>query len=383
MYVTDGNKNLPELPTYQENEAGMVGVTVKDRTVLFSQNANVKNSNLGITIRDNGYAEMQCLIADLEPGIWNITGGSGISMKVEAKEGEGVIVFKVAPGTYKLSKVTEGEITNQSFENRELEMYGDFILYNRQNSCYLRCEKPNKLIYGIPYVPADTFLKQANAKYEWDNAKGCAIATRGQNTTELYEGATSYTFKGNVNQLSAPIKMIDGTMYIPVLDFVVFFGYSITYDDIAKILSISITEPSKEITSVVDIENGVYNPITIKASGTDGNLPENTNDFSLDTRWSCEGSDCWIEYDLGAAYDIGTVYMAFHSGTKRQTYIDIEVSTDGINYTQIFTGASSGTSDQLEPFPANCKARYVKVRGHGTSIAGNYWNSIREIIVTK
>lgn len=381
MYVTDADGNLPELPMHQESMSGMVGVTVKDRTVLFAQNAKVKNSPLSITLRDNGFDTMQCLIADLEAGVWNITNGAGFSINAESKEGEGVIVFSAAPGTYTITKADGAQVTLQSFENRHTEMFGDFILYNRINGCYLRCEKPNKEIDGIAYVPAKTFFKQLGAGVVWDAAKGCAVATRGEHSIELYNGVTSYVLKGKEYKLSAPVKVFDGVMYVPALDFKAFLSCSMTYDKVAKILSLSVTDPSPEIIALVDVANDVYEPAVISASGNDGNIPENANDYSLTTRWSCEGTDTWIQYDLGEVCTIGSVMMAFHSGDKRQTYVDIEFSTDGVNYTKVYAGASSGTSTLLETFPASGSARYVRVRGHGNSI--NLWNSITELIVTK
>lgn len=383
MYVTDANGNLAELPMYQESMSGFVGVTVKDRTVLFAQDTNVKSSNIGLTIRNNGYSEVQCLIADLQPGMWNVSGENGLNINVEAKEGEGVVVFKAPPGTYRLIKSSETQITPLSFENRELEMYGDFIIYNKSNSCYLRCEKPNKLINGIPYVPARTFFKQGKASVEWNAELGCAIATKGKNSAMLYEGASSYEFKGKTVSLSSPIVVFDGVMYVPILDFKDFFGCEIAYDNVAKVLNVSIIEPSKEITDVVDIENDVLEPVSVKASGNDGNLPENAADYSLKSRWSCKGEDCWIEYDLGEICDIGSVLIAFHSGDKRKTYFDIELSEDGTNYNVVYKGESSGTTLAPESFKAEGRARYVRVRGHGTNITNNLWNSITEIIVTR
>ena len=383
MYVTDADGNLAELPMYQESMSGFVGVTVKDRTVLFAQDTNVKSSNIGLTIRDNGYNEVQCLIADLEPGIWNISGKNGLCINVEAKQGEGIIVFNASPGAYMLSKADSNEVSSQIFKNRELEMHGDFIIYNKPSSCYLRCEKPNKLIDGIPYVPAKTFFKMTKTSIEWNSELGCAVATRGQNSAMLYEGAQSFEFKGNTVNLSAPIVVIDGVMYVPILDFKVLVGSGISYDDVAKILNISIIEPSKEITDVVDIENDVLEPISIEASGDDGNIPENAADYSISSRWSCKGDNCWIEYDLGGVYDIGSVLMAFHSGNKRSTIIDIDVSDDRINYKRVYTGQSSGTTLGLEEFKVNTKGRFVKVTGHGTNLKDNLWNSITEFIVTK
>jgi hypothetical protein len=315
----------------------------------------------------------------MAPGVWNITNGAGFSINAESKEGEGVIVFNATPGTYTISKADGAEVTLQSFENRQTEMFGDFILYNRINGCYLRCEKPNKEIDGIAYVPAKTFFKQLGADVVWNATKGCAVATKGESVIELYNSATSYMLRDKEYKLSAPIKVFDGVMYVPAIDFKAFLSCSMTYDRVAKILSLAVTEPSPEITSVVDVVNEVYEPAVISASGNDGNIPENANDYSLSTRWSCEGKGSWLMYDLGETKDISSLYMAFYNGNKRKTYYDIEISVDGVNFTRVFSGESSGTTLEPEMLTIGKKARFIRFIGYGTN-TNSAWNSVTEMI---
>jgi hypothetical protein len=55
----------------------------------------------------------------------------------------------------------------------------------------------------------------------------------------------------------------------------------------------------------------------------------------------------------------------------------VQTSSTGTAWTARFTGVSSGTTTQSEPyaFPA-VAARYVRILGHGNS--QNAWNSITE-----
>src|SRR5437762_10977808 len=46
---------------------------------------------------------------------------------------------------------------------------------------------------------------------------------------------------------------------------------------------------------------------SVVVSANDGNLPQNTLDNSLATRWSAQGDGQWIRYDLGAIVDIDRV----------------------------------------------------------------------------
>ena len=65
----------------------------------------------------------------------------------------------------------------------------------------------------------------------------------------------------------------------------------------------------------------------------------------------------------------------------RKSYFDILVSDDDVNYKQVFSGESSGTTDGFEKFDINAPARFVKIVCHGNSISK--WNSIGEIFIMR
>jgi hypothetical protein len=115
----------------------------------------------------------------------------------------------------------------------------------------------------------------------------------------------------------------------------------------------------------------------VTASGDDGNVPANTLDGDLDTRWSDEGDGVWIRYDLGSARPVGAVGLAWHKGDTRQQDFRIQTSSDGTDWTTLFSGATSGTTLQSETHDLpDTSARYVRVVGYGNT--GNDWTSIAE-----
>jgi len=72
-------------------------------------------------------------------------------------------------------------------------------------------------------------------------------------------------------------------------------------------------------------------PISVVASTDDGsNVPSNTLDNSLATRWSARGDGQWIHYDLGTIVTMDHVDIAWYVGDTRSTYFDIEVSSDTV-----------------------------------------------------
>src|SRR5205814_332451 len=119
---------------------------------------------------------------------------------------------------------------------------------------------------------------------------------------------------------------------------------------------------------------------SVVASANDGNVPQNTLDKSLATRWSAQGDGQWIRYDLGALANIDHVDIAWYVGDTRISYFDIQVSLDTVTWTKVFSGQSSGQTLQLESyaFPTT-SGRYVRIVGHGNS--SSTWNSITEVAI--
>lgn len=108
-----------------------------------------------------------------------------------------------------------------------------------------------------------------------------------------------------------------------------------------------------------------------------GNVPENTLDGNLETRWSAEG-DQWIQYDLGEEKTITGVKVAWYLGDQRTTKFDVQVSRDAVTWETVYSGQSSGNTAELESVPMTEKtARYVRVYGHGNS--QSMWNSPTEV----
>jgi hypothetical protein len=114
------------------------------------------------------------------------------------------------------------------------------------------------------------------------------------------------------------------------------------------------------------------------ASNHDGNVPDNTRDDRLDTRWSNLGKGSWIDYDLGATKAISGAAIAWHAGNTRANHFTLMVSSDGVNYTQVYSGTSSGTTTVAETYTFAARtARRLRIYVHGNTL--NDWASIAEV----
>ncbi len=116
---------------------------------------------------------------------------------------------------------------------------------------------------------------------------------------------------------------------------------------------------------------------SVLASGHDGNVPANTLDDQLTTRWSNFGKGSWIDYDLGTSKSLSGVTIAWHNGNLRYSHFTVATSTDGYTYTTAYTGRSSGTTTAAETYGFTARtARRVRIIVNGNSL--NDWASIAE-----
>src|SRR5213075_273457 len=83
--------------------------------------------------------------------------------------------------------------------------------------------------------------------------------------------------------------------------------------------------------------------VSVAASADDGNVPANTLDKNLATRWSAQGDGQWILFDLGSRVTVGSAKIAWYQGDQRISKYDVQTSADGSSWTTVFSGASTGT----------------------------------------
>lgn len=143
----------------------------------------------------------------------------------------------------------------------------------------------------------------------------------------------------------------------------------------------SISYDVKLIPSYLPKQHYEVKGVTVSGEPQATNNRYNAYDGDLSTRWSAEGDHHWIAYDLGDAKDINSFYLATYSGNARKLYFDVEVSTDGKNYTKIYEGETGGQTEDYEKYPvSSVKARFVRLNCYGTT-AGK-WNSISEFVLS-
>ncbi|MFB6319419.1 glycoside hydrolase family 88 protein [Saccharicrinis sp. FJH54] len=193
---------------------------------------------------------------------------------------------------------------------------------------------------------------------------------------ESATNAENYTITGDVQVLSVSAGSNDSSVVLEIspLDP---GSYSVSAENVYS-ESTELLEPGEFLGFIFSGEVSVYDFSGYQPNTT--NLPENTLDFNFSTRWSSEGIDEWIIYDLGEQRLVESLDIAFYNGNTRKAFFAIEVSDDGENFTEVFNGESNGVTpeNEFENFDFDdVKARYVKYHGFGNS--SSFWNSVTEV----
>lgn len=133
------------------------------------------------------------------------------------------------------------------------------------------------------------------------------------------------------------------------------------------------------LASIPLISQQAISAISVTASGHDGNVPQNTLDGSLASRWSAKGDGQWIKFDLGSKQTVDDLDIAFYKGDVRYSYFEIQTSNDNKAWATVYSGTSRLSAGLKNYNIADTVARYVRILGHGNS--SNTWNSLTEVRV--
>lgn len=119
----------------------------------------------------------------------------------------------------------------------------------------------------------------------------------------------------------------------------------------------------------------------VTASGSQaGNPATNAVDGNLNTRWSNLGIGSTLTVDFSKERAICSVNIAWYRGIERTVNFVIAVSKDGTSFTNVFTGKSSGTTNDFETYDfPDTTGRYVRVTVNGNTLNG--WAAITEMRV--
>lgn len=382
MYVTDNDRNLPELPMTKVETNEFVGVTVMDRMVMFAKDAKPVNNTFTINVPDNNNGgEMSVLITDVETGIWKVQKNSSI-IYVEVENGENALHFKGEPGTYTVSLSNGSTPTVIEYPATEKNEVGDFAIYS-SDGLYRYQKYPTMEIDGVPYVCAESFLPYYGTTVTANNDGTYTFRTSNIRYATVTPDSSNAVINGKTVTLNHPAKLINGKLYICPMDIEDAANVLSQYYPTSKTMKVTISADAEDLVIAAGGNpEKVVLPANVTADGATDKI-SNMYDWQLGTNWTVSGLGVSVTYDLGELQDIDYLMMAFESGSTRETIFDIQVSADGNTWGSAFSGRSSGTTDLFEKFTLENAdgVRFVKYVGNGNTT--NTANAIREFLVFK
>ena len=150
---------------------------------------------------------------------------------------------------------------------------------------------------------------------------------------------------------------------------------TITVDGGSITKTISVTQ-NPEAIEPVDVSIPIINAATDVFE--EPNIPANAYDNDPGTRWSGQGVGTEIVFELDGAYRVDSMTISFLDGDARFSYFEIEISTNGVDFTPVADNLSnSKTTNNEEAFDINASGTFIKIIGNGNSV--NLWNSITEV----
>ena len=103
----------------------------------------------------------------------------------------------------------------------------------------------------------------------------------------------------------------------------------------------------------------------------------NMIDGDGNSRWAVDGEQ-WAKFELEEPTNLYAAGIAAYMGDVRFAFYDVEVSADDKNWTNVFSGKSSGKTIQPDIYELNNQEiKYIRIKCHGNS--NSTWNGFTEV----
>lgn len=252
-------------------------------------------------------------------------------------------------------------------------------------------------------IPIRFVSESFGAQVSWDAAAETAhIISNNDEEISFKIGEGKYKIDDKNMRLQTPAVIINDRTYVPLRVISEIFNKKLYWDEKGLIVISnleSILDPEEDAalidTLIVSLGQGMLDSslqltsktqlknLTITAS--DEPKPENgvsnLMDGSLETRWAASGEQ-WLRVQLDTPAVVDKIGLAFHSGNQRRYMFTILISEDGENWEEVYDGASSGTSNNIEYYSFEpAQIQYVRIDFRGNT--SNSWNSVTELEVSR
>ena len=361
MYVNDADQTLA-LEEAELIEADLVvGAKVFDRVAMFNKELVDKQSRIGagtdvtfIIPADADVTSYKVNVAGLQSGTWVVkVNGNVVDTQISTEEG-GIIYFSAPAGECTLTRISDE--SEKNFTENKPTVAENIDLRVNMNYVYTQV-KPERNGEKL-YLPVKALFEALKSEIT-SNADSASIDYLG-NVIDVTNSRISITVPGSGTVETTDVKTVDGEFLVPVAFLAEALAQNMVIEWDEQCLLIEVTADLP-----IDFYDWSYHypelyPNAIKVKNVFCSENENSSapisnalDGDLYTTWTVGGLN-GVEmgvFDLGQVYTVDKILLAVYKGNKDVLGFAVEVSTDGINYTE--AGAqkilySSGTTSNFE-----------------------------------
>ncbi|KGE17064.1 heparin/heparin-sulfate lyase HepB [Paenibacillus wynnii] len=411
MQVMDNVGGPTPLAAEMVDSGDMVGAKIADRVALFSKSGDRLNGTVTLNISGDE-DHLQYVVTDLVAGYWTVErdGQTADSQLLVSEEG-GVLSFNGPPGTYKLTWSanqtfqlmqrpvwTNGNLTASDITSNKVTLSWTGVTSSNAVTAY-KVFDSGKLVTEVPGSNNSiTLTNMTSGKHtfrvEAQHTSG-ALSDTGPSVTvtlqNLYNISGTVTKDGGGPAVNATVavRTVEGFLVksvisdaegrytannLPIGNYLITVAYDRT-DKFSQSVNLSDRDIVRDIVLIPMLDISA-----VTASDESGGSVTKTIDGDLTTSWAAQGIGVWAKYDLGEIKNVDRIDLLFANAAIRKNYFDIAVSTDGINFTTVYSGSSSGTSSEMQQYRFDSvPARYVKFIGNGNNGPFSVWTTLVEL----
>ena len=371
LQVSDNDKEYYVPATMIESEE-FYGAAISDRVVLFSKSGKDVGESFEFNVPEGNYKYTVC---DVGAGEYTVSAG-GKDMICAVSEEGGVLAFDGAGG--KISVRKTGSTVPEAKIASDDEIYDTNKVSIRINDVFVHTFKPAVLKNNTVYIDGESVKKYFGASAS-ETETGVTFEKSGKKLV-FENGSNTAELNGEPFEMSSAAERTDGSWMIPARAVAQGFGGSISWDKYAR--TAYITKPNPDYT----LPAGYAKVVSVTDDGgpEDGaNVASSVADGLYETRWTAEGRGRYIILELQNISTVTAIEIAFnpHAKNPRDASFDVFASTDGKEYTWVYSGVSNGATEEGAwesfEFDKPYAAKYIKYVGNGSNV--NAWNAVKEM----
>ncbi len=196
----------------------------------------------------------------------------------------------------------------------------------------------------------------------------------------------TYILKSIDKKAKIPVVTIDGGAYaVEKISEAKSYGESTVYKLLGnggKYTTVKVNFVYQELVPLPDVEGRIRHiPLELYASANPEkhNPDKHVNDDNFETKWAASGVQT-LTFEFHEPKVIEAIALNTSRAETRSYKFTIEVSEDGVNYTEIFKGSTRVGNKGYEVMEIpSVTTKYIRYKGDGNN--ENSWNTINELAI--